>query len=489
MLRAVSRPMVRVVERWIPDSLVFAILLTFVVALMSLGLTDSGPVEVVRAWGDGLAGLLEFIAQISIVLALGYTLANTEQVRRFLQAIAGVPRSPATAYGYVTLIAGVASLISWGIGLIIGGIMAVQVAKSARERGIRLHYPLLVASAYSGFVVWHMGYSGSGPLAAATPGSFFEDLGPTIPVTQTIFVWWNILAIALVLGAVVLTMALLSPRGDESIIELDPDADADPLNDSSEQEGQEATPTTDSPEAAQGTAQGGDAGSREGSDAGSGEDDEKAAEGRTPAQRADSSRAITLSIGVALVAYLVVYFAQEGFALTLDIVNWSFLAAILLLVKSPAQLVALATDAGKTVGQILLQYPLYAGILGMITTTGLVEIFGSFFVGISNSQTLGLFTMLFAGLVNFFVPSGGGQFAIQAPIFINAADQLDVSHNVIVMAIAYGDQWTNMIQPFWTIPILAVAGLRIRDILGYTTVTLLISGVVMAGILLVLGQG
>ena len=220
-MRALSRPMVRVVERWIPDSLVFAILLTFVVALMSLGLTDSGPVEVVRAWGDGLAGLLEFIAQISIVLALGYTLANTEQVRRFLQAIAGVPRSPATAYGYVTLIAGVASLISWGIGLIIGGIMAVQVAKSARQRGIRLHYPLLVASAYSGFVVWHMGYSGSGPLAAATPGSFFGDLGPTIPVTQTIFAWWNILAVVLVLGAVALTMALLSPRGDEAIIELD----------------------------------------------------------------------------------------------------------------------------------------------------------------------------------------------------------------------------------------------------------------------------
>jgi short-chain fatty acids transporter len=455
------------VERWIPDSLVFAILLTFIVALMGLGLTDSGPVEVVRAWGDGLAGLLSFIAQISIVLALGYTLANTNQVRRFLRSIAGVPRSATVAYGYVTLIAGLASLISWGIGLIVGGIMAVQVAKSAQERGIRLHYPLLVACAYSGFVVWHMGYSGSGPLAAATPGSFFEDLGPLVPVTQTIFAWWNILAIVLVLGAVALTMALLAPRGDEDIIELK--ADANPLDDSQEQ-GSDSTSTTDSPEVDQG---GGD------------EHDE----GKTPAQRADNSRVITLSIGVALVAYLVVYFAQEGFALTLDIVNWSFLAAILLLVKSPAQLVALISDAGKTVGQILLQYPLYAGILGIITATGLVEIFGAFFVSISNAQTLGIFTMLFAGIVNFFVPSGGGQFAIQAPIFINAADQLDVSHNVIIMAISYGDQWTNMIQPFWTIPILAVAGLRIRDILGYTTVTLLVSGVVMAGILLILGPG
>lgn len=463
MLRALVRPMVKIVERWIPDSLVFAILLTFIVALMALGLTDSGPVEVVRAWGDGLAGLLEFIAQVSIVLLLGYTLAHTSQVQRFLRSIASVPRSPAAAYGYVTLIAGLASLISWGIGLIVGGIMAVQVAKSARERGIRLHYPLLVAAAYSGFVVWHMGYSGSGPLAAATPGSFFEDLGPLIPVTQTIFAWWNILAIVLVLGSVALAMALLAPGSDEDIIELK--ADADLLDDSPDQ-GSESTPTTDSPEVAQG----------DGAD-----------EGKTPAQRADNARIITLSMGVALVAYLVVYFAQEGFALTLDIVNWSFLAAILLLVKSPARLVAVISDAGKTVGQILLQYPLYAGILGMITATGLVEIFGSFFVSISNAQTLGLSTMLFAGIVNFFVPSGGGQFAVQAPIFINAADQLDVSHNVIVMAIAYGDQWTNMIQPFWTIPILAVAGLRIRDILGYTTVTLLVSGIVMAGILLILG--
>ena len=465
MLRALVRPMVRVVERWIPDSLVFAILLTFIVALMGLGLTDSGPVEVVRAWGDGLAGLLAFIAQISIVLVLGYTLAHTTQVQRFLRSIASVPRSPAVAYGYVTLIAGLASLISWGIGLIVGGIMAVQVAKSAQERGIRLHYPLLVAAAYSGFVVWHMGYSGSGPLAAATPGSFFEDLGPLVPVTQTIFAWWNILAIVLVLGSVALAMALLTPRGDENIIELK--ANADPLDESSDQDPQ-STPTTDSPEVAEG----------DGSD-----------EGRTPAQRADNARIITLSMGVALVAYLVVYFAQEGFALTLDIVNWSFLAAILLLVNSPARLVELISDAGKTVGQILLQYPLYAGILGMITATGLVEIFGSFFVSISNAQTLGVFTMLFAGIVNFFVPSGGGQFAIQAPIFINAADQLDVSHDVIIMAISYGDQWTNMIQPFWTIPILAVAGLRIRDILGYTTVTLLVSGIVMAGILLVLGPG
>ena len=470
MLRVIARPAIRVAERWMPDSLVFAILLTFVVALMSFGLTDSGPLEVVRGWGDGLSGLLAFIAQISIVLALGYTLAHTTPVQRLLSRISRLPRSPAAAYGFVTLIAALASLISWGLGLIVGGIMAVEVARSARERGIRLHYPLLVASAYSGYVVWHMGYSGSGPLAAATEGSFFEDLASLVPVTQTIFAWWNLVAIVVTIVVIVVSMMLLAPRGDEPIVELEADE-----NNTEDQEstGGEADPQSagDSPEPAE-------------EDRPSPEDGKPA-----PAERLDRARLITLALGVSLVAYLVVYFAQEGFNLTLDIVNWSFLAAILLLVETPQKLVALIADAGKTVGQILLQYPLYAGILGMMTATGLVEVLSAFFVNIANPQTLPAVTFVFAGLVNFFVPSGGGQFAVQAPVFISAADQMGVSNPVIIMAIAYGDQWTNMIQPFWTIPVLAIAGLRVRDIMGYTTVTLLVTGIVFLGTLLLLGQG
>jgi short-chain fatty acids transporter len=471
MLRTIARPTIRIVERWMPDSLVFAIILSAIVALMSLGLTDSGPVDVVRGWGDGLSGLLEFIAQISIVLALGYTLAHTPPVQRFLSRISRLPRSAAVAYGFVALIAALASLISWGLGLIVGGVMAVEVASSARERGIRLHYPLLVASAYSGYVVWHMGYSGSGPLAAATPGGFYEDLAPLVPVTETIFAWWNLAAIAVAIAAVVVSMMLLAPRGDDPIVEFTADEHAG--EDTRGSTGGEADPqyAGDSPELAEGE----EVAARNGAPA--------------PAERLDGARVLTLIMGAALVAYLIVYFAQEGLDLTLNIVNWSFLAAIFLLVHSPQQLVGLIADAGKTVGQILLQYPLYAGILGMMTTTGLVEVLSSFFVNISGPQTLGVVTMIFAGLINMFIPSGGGQFAVQAPIFISAADQLEVSHSVVIMAIAYGDQWTNMIQPFWTIPVLAVAGLRVRDIMGYTTVTLLVTGVVFLGVLLLLGQG
>ncbi len=138
MLRAVARPLVNIVERWVPNALVFAIVLTFVVALMALGLTDSGPVDVLRGWGDGLSGLLAFIAQISIVLVLGYTLAHTGPVERLLNRIARFPRTPAMAYGFVTVVAGIASLVSWALGLIVGGIVALEVARVARSRGIRL---------------------------------------------------------------------------------------------------------------------------------------------------------------------------------------------------------------------------------------------------------------------------------------------------------------------------------------------------------------
>src|SRR5690606_28660643 len=138
-------------------------------------MTDSGPVDGVRAWGDGLTGLLAFMTQMALILLLGYMLAHTGPVRRLLVGLASVPKSAPMTYAWVCLCASVASLFTWGLGLVVAALLSIETARVGRERGIRLHYPLLVASGYSGFVVWHMGYSGSGPLLAATPGSFVEE--------------------------------------------------------------------------------------------------------------------------------------------------------------------------------------------------------------------------------------------------------------------------------------------------------------------------
>lgn len=447
MLRTLSRPMTRVVERWLPNAFIFAAALTFIVALMALVLTDSGPVEVVRAWGDGLTGLLAFMTQMALVLLLGYVLAHTGPVQRVLTRLALVPRTAVQAYGWVAFCASVASLFTWGLGLVVAALLSIEVAKVGRERGLRLHYPLLVASGYSGFVVWHMGYSGSGPLTAATPDSFVvEQIGRVIPVTETIFAPWNMIAAVITVLAVVGSMMLLAPKDRDRVVELPEGAHL--ADDSSGQ-------LLDT------------------------------GEGPTPADRVDGARVVTLALGAMLLAYLVVYFAQEGLVLTLDIVNWTFLCLILLLVQSPRELGRLVAKAASNVGDILLQFPLYAGILGIMTVTGLIQIFSDFFVGISTDSTLGLWSFFAGGIVNFFVPSGGGQFAVQAPIFLDAAEQLGVDPAIVIMGVAYGDQWTNMVQPFWALPMLAIAKLRIRDVMGFTVVTLVVSGVIFAATMLI----
>ncbi len=441
-LSRAMRPLNNVVERFIPSALVFSIALTFIVAVLALILTDTGPADLVVHWGDGLAGLLAFMTQMALILMLGHILASTGPVRRLLGVLARVPRTPLFAYVFVFVVASVASLITWGLGLVVGGLLAREVAYQGRQRGMKLHFPMLVASGFAGFVVWHMGYSASGPLTAATEGSFLIDSlgGEPLPITETVFSSWNMVAALATIVAVALALYLVAPREGDRVVELTVDAREQV------EDGQE--------------------------------------EVVTPADRVDASRLPTLLVGLSLVAYLALHFGRGG-TLTLDTVNWSFLALILLLVRNPFELIRLTKDAASNVGEILLQFPLYAGILGMMSASGLIQVFTDAFVAISGPHTFGLLAFLSAGLVNFFVPSGGGQFAVQGPIMLSAGGELGVDPAITIMAVAYGDQWTNMIQPFWAIPLLAIAGLKMRDILGYTTVVLLASGLVFGATLLI----
>ena len=345
------RPLNHVVERFIPSALVFSIVLTFIVAILGLLLTPTGPADLIVAWGDGLAGLLAFMTQMALILLLGHMLANTAPVRKLLAFLASIPRTELAAYVFVFVVAAAVTIL-----------------------------------------------------------------------------------------VVALALFLVAPRRGDAVKELEIDARE------AAEDGQE--------------------------------------EVVTPADRLDASRFVTGLIGLALVAYLVLHFSRGG-TLTLDTVNWSFLALILLLVKNPFELIHLTKNAASNVGEILLQFPLYAGILGMMVGSGLVQVFSDAFVSISTTSTFGLFAFLAAGLVNFFVPSGGGQFAVQGPIMLNAGAELGVDPSITIMAVSYGDQWTNMIQPFWALPLLAIAGLKMRDILGYTTIVLIASGLVFAGTLLI----
>ena len=449
LLQLISRPFVAFVERYYPDPLIFAIVLTALVFVLALGLTPADPLELVVHWGDGLERLLAFMAQISITLITAHALAHTDAVHRLLIRISRLPKSAFSAYAFTCLVAGLASLISWAFCLVAGALVAREVAIQARHRGLKLDYPLLVASAYAGLVVWHMGYSGTAPLFVATPGNALEGLlGGPIPVTETIFSSWNMALALLTLATVPLVCAAMAPPSRE-IIEI-PDHVASDSDTEPSYEPEDGAPLTF-------------------------------------AARLDRSRISTLGLGGLLAVYLVHWFATKGLDLNLNIVNWTFLTAGLLLARSAAHYVRLIANASMTVGQVLIQYPLYAGIMGIMAGSGLASIIAGWFTAIADAQTLPFWAFLSGGLINMFVPSGGGQWVVQGPIFLEAAKALGTDPARIVMGVAYGDQWTNMIQPFWTIPMLAIAGLHMRAIMGYCFVVLIATFFIFGGGLLVLG--
>jgi len=442
----IVRPFVVLVERYYPDPFVFAIILTFVTIFLSLGLTDAGLQQTILAWGNGLSSLFAFTSQVCLTLIGAHALSFTDPVKKLLRTIACTPKTQTQAYALVAIASGFCSLLAWSLGLVAGAILAKEVALQSQRKNLKVHYPLLVAAAYSGLVVWHMGYSGSATLSVATPLHPLENIIGIIPVTQTMLAPLNIALALVTIAAVALVCVLLRP-GDDDVLEIDAvklesNEESDSLTESSN---------------------------------------------LNPASFAswlDNMRLLNICIATLFGAYLFSWFATKGFSLNLNIVIWSFICLGLLLANSPVHYLKLLVNASGPVGLILLQYPFYAGILGIMTGTGLVSVISNFFTEIANTQTLPFLAFLSGGLINIFVPSGGGQWVIQGPIFLEAAKNLSVDPALIVLGVAYGDQWTNMIQPFWTIPVLAIAGLQLRQIMGYTFIIFLLTFFLYGGALL-----
>lgn len=421
-------------QRYLPDAFIFAVILVIVTFILGMVVEGASFIDMASYFGGGIWSFLGFSMQMVLILVTGSALATSGPVSRLLRKIAAAARTPAQAVVLATLMMIVGCWLNWGFGLIISALLARELAGRIR----RVHYPLLVASAYSGFIVWHAGFSGSIPLKVAGADEIMGRFAgvTAVPASQTIFAWQNILLVLVFLCSLPLINRLMHPRRDEEIIPLSPDF------------GEERV-----------------------------EREEGGEERRGPAARLERSRILTGAIVAVFISYLVVYFARGG-TVNLNIVNVIFLALGLLLHRTPIRYVRAVNEAVRTCGGIVLQFPFYAGIMGMMMHSGLAVTLSRIFVGISTERTLPFFTYLSAGVVNFFVPSGGGQWAVQGPIMIPAAKALGVPYATTAMAIAWGDAWTNLIQPFWALPLLAVAKLRIRDIMGYTTVVLLFAGLV-----------
>ncbi|HEX7066242.1 MAG TPA: short-chain fatty acid transporter [Bacillales bacterium] len=440
MFKAVTLFFDRLVRRYLPDAFLFAIVLTLIVYILGFVFTDSSPLDMAKYWGEGFWDLLAFAMQMTLIVVTGYILANTPVVKSLLGKLAKFAHTPGQAIILVTVVSVIACLINYGFGLVIAALFAREVVRVVPK----VDYRLLIASGYTGFLVWHGGFSGSVPLKIATPGHFLEDMIGVIPVTETLFSSYNIfIVVTLFITLPILNRLMLNAT--ESDGRIDPER-LNQTNDSTDKK----------------------------------EDETLQKQEMTPAQRMENSMILSILIGLLGLGYLVYYFAQNGFNLTINIVNFIFLFVAILLHKTPRKFLNNVTKGVQNAGGIIIQFPLYAGIMGMMVASGLSEQLSSWFVQISTDATLPFFTFLSAGILNMFVPSGGGQWAVQGPIMIPAAIDLNVSTAKTAMAVAWGDAWTNMIQPFWALPLLAIAGLKIRDIMGFCVMALFLSFIVIS---------
>ena len=429
MLSQVAKPFVRLVERYLPDPYIFVLLLTLVAFFAAVIVESKTPMEVVQIWGNGFWGLLTFSMQMLLVLLTGFMLASTPLIKSGLAKIAKLAHTPGQAIILVTLVSLAASWINWGFGLVIGALFARQLA-----RMIRVDYRLLVASAYSGFIVWHGGLAGSVPLTIATPGHFTEDQIGVIGTSDTIFAFFNLAIVLSLFIAVPLVNRLMMPDEKDSIY-VDPKKLEDEV--------------------------------------------EQVYEITRPADHLENSRVLAWLVGLAGIAWLVQYFVNSG-TLNLNVVNFIFLFLAIILHQTPRRLLNCLQEAIKGGAGIVIQFPFYAGIMAIMVQSGLAQTISAGFVAIATETSLPFWTFISAGLVNVFVPSGGGQWAVQAPVVLPAAEALGADVARVAMAVAWGDAWTNLLQPFWALPMLAIAGLKAKDIMGFCLVQLFITGAIIS---------
>ena len=447
MLQKFTNFSVKLVQKYLPDPFLFAAILSLLTLLLGVTLTRQTPMAMIMHWSGSFWSLLAFTMQMVLVLVTGHTLAQAPVIKKVLKSIASIPKTPGGAIALVTFISSVACWINWGFGLVVGALLAKETA-----RNVKVDYRLLIASAYSGFLLWHGGLSGSIPLSLATPTTDFYTLtrgtltGP-ISTNDTIFSGFNMAIVLVLLITLPIVNRAMHPKNEEDIVTVDP---------SKLEDEKDYVPPTN----------------------------------MTPAEKLENSPIISLLVGVMGMTFIFTHFMSHGFNLTLDLVNFIFLFLAIILHGTPIRFLIAVSAAIKGTSGIIIQFPFYAGIMGMVTGANaaglsLATLMSTGFVSISTQTTFPLFTFLSAGLVNVFVPSGGGQWAIQAPIMMPAGYTLGVDPAKTAMAIAWGEVWTNLIQPFWALPALGIAGLSAKDIMGFCIVNLFYVGAVIAAIFLI----
>ena len=445
-------------ERWVPDAFIFALVAT--VLVVGAGWASASLPAVVDAWGRGFWELIPFTLQMSLVIITGHVLATSRPMQAAIRMVAGWPGSPRQAVVLVTLFALASSWLNWGFSLVFSAVLAREVARRVE----RVDYRALAAASFLGLgSIWAQGLSGSAALQMASPGALpppIRDLvahdglvpGGIVGLQHTIFLWQSMASVAVEIVVVMVVMWLATPESSDAHTARALGIDLDDR--------------------------------REHTSAG-----DTAA--RTPGAWLEHSPLLTWFVVALGATYLVRYFSQAAdplSAITLNVLNLSFLLVGFLLHGTPARLMRAVQGATPAVWGVILQFPFYAGIAGVITSTQLNERLAALFVGASTPDTFPPLVAMYSAVLGVFVPSGGSKWVIEAPYVMTAAHQLHAHLGWVVSAYDLGEALANLVQPFWMLPILGLLGLRARDIMGYTFVVFLALAPVVVALVTLFGM-
>ncbi|WP_176051299.1 TIGR00366 family protein [Burkholderia sp. BCC1644] len=428
---------IRAFERTIPDPFVLALLITAFVAVLAVAIAPRAtPAAMISGWTKGFFDILTFTAQMALVFATGHALAHAPLVQRAFRAIVSFARTPAQAATLVFLSVAVTSFVNWAFGLVISALLAREVAKR-----LRVDFAWIVACGFSGWVVWASGLSSSIALAQSTPGSAMNVVekltGHVMPFSETVLTRFNLVP---TLAMLVLTPALL--------VWLMPDpARAEALQ-------PDATPTAPASGAS------------------------GAGERRSPAQWLEQSCALSVLAGLFGLSVLALSYAGRIPLAGVNVVILAMLTAGVLLHGHPLAYARAIKQATAQTGSLLVQYPLYGGIMGLMDATGLPGVIAHGFIAIATADTLPFWSYVCSLAITFLIPSGGGHWAVQGPFVVPAAVALHASLPATTMAVAMGEQVSNMMQPFWVAPVVAMAGIGVQRVLGYTALTFVLGALV-----------
>lgn len=446
-----SRRLMNGLKNSLPMPFTIAVMLTLAAILSVYFLQPTAPDSsgeklglghIILFWEQGFWELLAFTMQMVLILVLGHVLALSKPVDKFTSGLIKYGVTTAKAAAIVAFTTLIVAFINWGLGLVFGAIIARKMGEHAAAQGRKLNYPLIGAAGYSGFMFWHGGFSGSAPLTVAAENHFLFDTIGIIGAEQTILSPMNITLFILVLLAIPGWFFWMgSKKKNESLVQL------------------KSTKN---------------------------QEDEKP---ETSAERLDHSKVLGLLFGGLIIGigiYKAVTAEGGGFSfLQLNFINFLLLGLGIAFHGTFYKFIKATEEAIGGSAGIIIQFPLYAGIMGIMKYSGMISLVSEAFVSISTPETLPIFTFFSAGLVNIFVPSGGGQWVVQGPIVMSAALEIGSSIPKNIMALAYGDQITNMIQPFWALPLLGITGLKAKDLIPYTFVLMLIGSVIFIGGLLI----